>query len=123
MEGLTFRIARGEVVGFLGPNGAGKTTTLKLLCGLLYPSRGRATVLGHTPFRREHAFLHRIALVMGHKGLLWQDLPAMEMLLAHKEIYDLPEGPSGAPWRSCPDCSRCRTCCTSRCASSPWGSG
>ena len=33
------------------------------------------------------------------------------------------ERPSGAPWRSCPDCSRCRTCCTSRCASSPWGSG
>jgi ABC-2 type transport system ATP-binding protein len=91
VEGLTFRIARGEVVGFLGPNGAGKTTTLKLLCGLLYPSGGRATVLGHTPFRREHAFLRRIALVMGHKGLLWQDLPAMEMLLAHKEIYDLPE--------------------------------
>ncbi len=91
VEGLTFRIARGEVVGFLGPNGAGKTTTLKLLCGLLYPSGGRATVLGHTPFRREHDFLRRIALVMGHKGLLWQDLPAMEMLLAHKEIYDLPE--------------------------------
>jgi ABC-2 type transport system ATP-binding protein len=89
VDGVTFSIDRGEIVGFLGPNGAGKTTTLKLLCGLLYPSGGSVEVLGHAPQRREHAYLRRIALVMGQKGLLWSDLPAMEMLLWHKEVYDL----------------------------------
>ncbi len=91
VEGVSFRIEAGEVVGFLGPNGAGKTTTLKMLCGLLYPSAGRVSVLGHTPARREPAYLRRIALVMGQKNMLWWDIPAMETLLLHKEMYDLPE--------------------------------
>src|SRR5690349_16264516 len=60
VDAVSFAIQPGEIVGFLGPNGAGKTTTLKMLCGLLYPSGGQATVLGCTPFRREHAFLRRI---------------------------------------------------------------
>src|SRR5688572_1116252 len=49
VDGISFDVAPGEVVGFLGPNGAGKTTTLKMLSGLLYPSAGEATVLGHIP--------------------------------------------------------------------------
>ncbi len=90
VDGISFAIEAGEVVGFLGPNGAGKTTTLKLLSGLLYPSRGKASVLGHTPYRREAEYLRRIALVMGQRAMLWWDLPAMETFLLHKEIYDLP---------------------------------
>ncbi|MBI3973032.1 MAG: ATP-binding cassette domain-containing protein [Chloroflexi bacterium] len=89
VDGVTFAIEPGEIVGFLGPNGAGKTTTLKMLSGLLYPSGGQVSVLGHTPFRRDPAFLRQITLVMGQKSLLWHDLPALEMLLLHKEIYDL----------------------------------
>ena len=89
VDGITFSIDAGEIVGFLGPNGAGKTTTLKLLSGLLSPSRGKATVLGHTPSRREPAYLRRISLVMGQKAMLWWDLPAMETLLLHKEMYGL----------------------------------
>jgi ABC-2 type transport system ATP-binding protein len=89
VAGVSFSIQAGEVVGFLGPNGAGKTTTLKMLCGLLYPSGGRATVLGHTPARRAPAFLRQIALVMGQKNMLWWDIPAMETLLLHKEMYGL----------------------------------
>ena len=69
VAGVTFQIAPGEVVGFLGPNGAGKTKTLKMLCGLLYPTGGEATVLGYTPARREAALLRRIALVMGQKNM------------------------------------------------------
>lgn len=91
VAGVSFAIEAGEVVGFLGANGAGKTTTLKMLCGLLFPSDGTAGVLGHTPSRREPAFLRRISLVMGQKNMLWWDLPAMETLLLHKEMYALPE--------------------------------
>ena len=55
VEGVSFRILPGEVVGFLGPNGAGKTTTLKMLTGLVHPTRGKALVAGHVPWRREKA--------------------------------------------------------------------
>ena len=89
VDGVSFAVDPGEVVGFLGPNGAGKTTTLKMLSGLLYPTGGTALVLGHVPFRREHAFLRKITLVMGQKGMLWWDIPAMETLLVHKELYSL----------------------------------
>jgi len=84
VDGVSFAIEPGEVVGFLGPNGAGKTTTLKMLCGLLHPTRGRAGVLGHRPERREHAFLRRIALVLGQKSMLWQDIPALELFLVQQ---------------------------------------
>jgi len=89
VDGVTFSVERGEIVGFIGANGAGKTTTLKMLCGLLYASGGAARVLGFTPHRREHAMLRRVALVMGQKSVLWWDLPAMEMLLIHRELYGL----------------------------------
>lgn len=91
VDDVSFRIEAGEVVGFLGPNGAGKTTTLKLLCGLLHPSAGAASVLGHFPARREQEYLRRVALVMGQRSMLWWDIPAMETLLLHKEMYRLPE--------------------------------
>lgn len=92
VDEVTFSVERGEVVGFLGPNGAGKTTTLKMLCGLLYPSGGRAEVLGYMPARRRHDFLRRIALVMGQKTMLNWDLPAMDTLLLQRDLYDVPSG-------------------------------
>src|SRR5262245_12200479 len=62
VDGISFEVAEGEIVGFLGPNGAGKTTTLKMLAGLLYPTEGDLAVLGHVPPRRERAFLRQITL-------------------------------------------------------------
>jgi ABC-2 type transport system ATP-binding protein len=50
VDGISFDLAPGEIVGFLGPNGAGKTTTLKMLAGLLHPTAGGATVLGYVPW-------------------------------------------------------------------------
>jgi ABC-2 type transport system ATP-binding protein len=89
VDRITFDIGRGEVVGLLGPNGAGKTTTLKMLSGLLYTTSGELEVLGHTPSDRKHDYLRRIALVMGQKTMLWWDVPAMESLLLHKDMYGL----------------------------------
>ncbi len=88
---IDLTIDAGEIVGVLGPNGAGKTTTLKMLSGLLYPTSGELSVLGFVPSRREFDYLRQIALVMGQKSFLWWDVPAMETLLLHKEMYALPE--------------------------------
>lgn len=87
VRGVSFEIAKGEMVAFLGPNGAGKTTTLKLLSGLIYPTSGEATVLGYVPWERENAFRRRFSLVMGQKNQLWWDLPAQESFRLHQEIY------------------------------------
>jgi ABC-2 type transport system ATP-binding protein len=91
VDGITFAIEPGEVVGFLGPNGAGKTTTLKMLSGLLYPTSGIATVLGHVPSKREREFLRRITLVMGNRNQLQWDLPALDSFELNRAIYRLPQ--------------------------------
>ncbi len=89
VDDISFDIGAGELVGFIGPNGAGKTTTLKCLSGLLWPTSGRVSVLGFTPFERKTRFLKQIALVMGQKNQLWWDLAAVETFLLNKEIYEI----------------------------------
>lgn len=91
VDAVSFEIAPGEVVGFLGPNGAGKTTTLKMLSGLLHPTGGSATVLGHTPWKREKAFLKQMALVMGNRNQLQWDIPALDSFELNRAIYGIPE--------------------------------
>lgn len=88
--GLTFDVAPGEIIGFLGPNGAGKTTTLKMLSGLLYPTSGEIAVFGHTPSRRERAFLRQITLVMGNRNQLGWDIPALDSFELNRVIYRIP---------------------------------
>ncbi|MBI1982160.1 MAG: ATP-binding cassette domain-containing protein [Candidatus Levybacteria bacterium] len=91
VDDISFDISEGELIGFIGPNGAGKTTTLKCLSGLLYPTSGRISVLGFTPFQRKKEFLKQIAFVMGQKNQLWWDLPAMDTFALNKEIYEVPQ--------------------------------
>lgn len=88
---ISFGLDPGEIVGFLGPNGAGKTTTIKMLTGLLFPTGGSATVLGHRPWKREKELLRRIALVMGQRNNLAWDLPAVDSFELNKAIYGIPE--------------------------------
>ena len=87
VRGIDLDVEQGEFVAFLGPNGAGKTTTLKLLSGVINPTSGTASVMGHVPWKRENAYRRRFALVMGQKNQLWWDLPAQESFRLHQQIY------------------------------------
>jgi ABC-2 type transport system ATP-binding protein len=80
VDGVSFHIGRGEIVGLLGPNGAGKTTTIKSICGLVTPDRGRISVCGYD-LRRErlHALRHISAVLEGNRNLYWR-LTARENL-------------------------------------------
>jgi ABC-2 type transport system ATP-binding protein len=122
VDGVSFDVAPGEVVGFLGPNGAGKTTTLKLLAGLLHPSGGEARVLGAVPHRRERAFLRGITMVIDGHG----QPPAARLGLPVGDSFEvqrarLRRAVDGAP--SSPTCWSSGRCSASRCASARWASG
>ena len=91
VDGISFEVGAGEIVGFLGPNGAGKTTTLKMLSGLLHPTAGTVSVLGYEPYRRERDFLRNIALVMGQRNQLVWDIPAIDSFDLNRVIYRIPE--------------------------------
>jgi ABC-2 type transport system ATP-binding protein len=88
---VSFSVGKGEIVGLVGANGAGKTTIVKMLAGIIYPTSGRASVLGYTPWERDNRFRRQIALIMGQKAQLWWDLPAADCFLLLKEIYQIPE--------------------------------
>lgn len=91
VKNVSFKVRKGEAVAFLGPNGAGKTTTTKMMCGLVYPTRGDIRVMGYTPFDRKPAYLRRIGLVMGNKASLDWDLTANQSFWLLSNIYSVDE--------------------------------
>ncbi|MCC7020618.1 MAG: ATP-binding cassette domain-containing protein [Ardenticatenales bacterium] len=90
VDGVTFRVAPGELVGYLGPNGAGKSTTLKMLTGLLVPTSGHITVAGRIPWRERRAHVATIGAVFGQRTSLWWDLPVIESFDLLRYIYRIP---------------------------------
>ncbi|MGI8406297.1 MAG: ATP-binding cassette domain-containing protein, partial [Thermomicrobiales bacterium] len=91
VQGISFDIQPGEIVGFLGPNGAGKTTTLKMLSGLLFLTSGTVSVLGFTPSERDRAYLAQMALIMGQRNQLTWDIPVIDSYQLNKAIFQIPE--------------------------------
>lgn len=91
VKGISFRIGKGEIVGFLGPNGAGKSTTLKMLTGVLHPTSGEAEVMGYVPWKQRKRYVANIGAVFGQKSQLLWDIPPIDAFYLNKEIYDVPE--------------------------------
>jgi ABC-2 type transport system ATP-binding protein len=89
VDGVTFEIQSGELVGYLGPNGAGKSTTLKMLTGLLVPSGGELWVNGRIPWKERKVYVAEIGAVFGQRTTLWWDLPVIESLELLKHIYKI----------------------------------
>ncbi len=90
VDGIDFRIDRGELVGYLGPNGAGKSTTIKMLTGILVPTSGEVVVNGRVPWRERRAHVARIGVVFGQRNTLWWDLPVVESFDLLRHIYRIP---------------------------------
>ena len=91
LDGISFAIEPGELVGYIGPNGAGKSTTVKVLSGILVPDSGRCDVLGRIPWRERISHVRDIGVVFGQRTQLWWDLPVIESFELLKDIYRVPQ--------------------------------
>src|SRR5687767_13786528 len=88
LDGLSFRVEPGEILGFLGPNGAGKTTTVKILTGMLQPDRGHARVAGLDVVQQPTEVKRRIGYVP-ESGALYETLTAAEYLDFVSRLHQL----------------------------------
>lgn len=86
---ISFALERGEVLAFIGPNGAGKSSTIKMLTGILFPSSGKAQVLGFVPWLQRRKLAFHIASVYGQKSQLWYHLPPQDTFDLLARIYEL----------------------------------
>src|ERR1700754_3209331 len=87
VDGISFTVRPGELVGYLGPNGAGKSTTIKMLTGILTPTAGTVSVAGRDPSRERRENALNIGLVFGQRSQLWWDLPLRESFRAVRDLY------------------------------------
>jgi ABC-2 type transport system ATP-binding protein len=90
VDGISFEIEAGSLVGYVGPNGAGKSTTVKMLTGILVPSGGRIEVAGLNPSRQRVQLARRIGVVLGQRVQLWWDLPLRDSFELLRYIYRVP---------------------------------
>ena len=90
---ITFDVEQGERLAYIGPNGAGKSTSIKILTGILYPTRGTAAVLGFTPWAERRKLVRHIGTLFGQRSQLWSQLTPRQSFALLARIYDV-EDPS-----------------------------
>lgn len=88
VDGVSFTVQPGEMVGYLGPNGAGKSTTIKMLTGILTPSSGKVSTLGLEPSRQRSDLARRLGVVFGQRTQLWWDLPLADSFDLLHYVYN-----------------------------------
>lgn len=86
VDHISFDVTKGEIFGFLGANGAGKTTAMRMLCGLLFPSSGEATVAGYDVYKENEKIKKNIGY-MSQKFSLYEDLTVKENMQFYGGIY------------------------------------
>ena len=89
LDGISFEIDAGEMVGYIGPNGAGKSSTIKVLSGILTPDSGECIVNGRVPYRERAEHVKNIGVVFGQRSQLWWDVPVVDSFLLLKDIYGI----------------------------------
>ena len=87
VDGISFTIDKGEIVGFIGPNGAGKSTTIKMMCGILNPTSGWVKINGLSPQKNRKAVVSKLGVVFGQRTQLYWDLRLGESFELAKRIY------------------------------------
>ena len=91
VDNISFEIPKGQSVGFVGPNGAGKSTTIKILTGILFPTKGDCDVAGFVPWKQRKKLAYKIGTVFGQRSQLWLHLPCRDTFDLLAAIYDLPK--------------------------------
>jgi ABC-2 type transport system ATP-binding protein len=90
VDGISFDIPAGQIVGYLGPNGAGKSTTIKMLTGILHPTSGEVRIDGRSPQRERQAVVATLGVVFGQRTQLYWDLRLGESFELLRRIYRVP---------------------------------
>ncbi|HBZ80450.1 MULTISPECIES: ABC transporter ATP-binding protein [Brevibacillus] len=89
VDDISFSVGEGEFVGYIGPNGAGKSTTIKMLSGILHPSRGEIRIGGYSPQKDRIQVASRIGVVFGQRTQLWWDLPVKDSFEILQAMYKI----------------------------------
>ena len=89
VNNLSLTVEKGEIIAFIGPNGAGKSTTIKMLTGILCPTKGEAVVAGINPAKQRKKLAYKIGTVFGQKEQLWTHLTPYDNFKFFGAIYDL----------------------------------
>ena len=91
LDGVSFTVGDGEMVGYIGPNGAGKSSTVKVMSGILTPDSGECVIDGLCPWKDRKAHVKNIGVVFGQRSQLWWDVPVIDSFELIRDIYAVPE--------------------------------
>ncbi|HJH06351.1 MAG TPA: ATP-binding cassette domain-containing protein [Fusobacterium ulcerans] len=91
LDGLSFKVSKGEFLAYAGANGAGKSTTIKILSGILQPSSGNISVLGMAPGKERIKLMENIGVLFGQRTELWWDHPVITSYEWKKSVWNIPQ--------------------------------